>query len=95
MAALTIIYRRHATDQMEARDIAPREVRHVLETGETIEWRDTAEPFPRRLVLGYTVNGPLHVVAEDDGVAGVIYVRTAYRPSLMKWRDDWRTRRES
>jgi hypothetical protein len=88
-----VIFRRHATDQMHVRGIEPDEVRSALATGETIEEPAEGTENPVRLVLGYTEFGPLHVAVVDDEVTGAMVVVTAYRPSLLRWQPDWRTRR--
>lgn len=90
-----VIFRQHAYDRMYERGIAAAEVRAVLATGTEIETYPDDTPYPRRLLLGYTPNGPLHVVVADDPAAGALYVVTVYRPSLLRWESDWRTRRRA
>jgi hypothetical protein len=43
--------------------------------------------------MGYTEYGPLHVVVTDDEEEGAAVVITTYRPSLLQWEPDWKTRR--
>ena len=46
--------------------VGAKDVRHVLEQGETIKGYPEDKPYPSRLVLGWREARPIHVVAADD-----------------------------
>ncbi len=89
-----LVFSRHAVTQMFARAIDADEVATVVSTGETIASYPDERPHPKRLILGHTVGGPLHVVVGEDGEAGRSVVITTYRPDPALWESDWRTRRK-
>jgi len=77
---------------MLERQISADDVWWVLESGETIaEYRDD-RPVPSRLVLGWVLNEPLHVVAADDVDSDITVVISAYRPDPDLWSCDFRRR---
>lgn len=80
---------------MFERMIEVEDVRHVLETGETIEEYADDLPYPSRLVLGEREGRILHVVAADNAADGVTIVITTYEPDPRLWQADFRTRRTS
>jgi hypothetical protein len=43
-----------------------QDVRHVLQSGDTIAEYHDGRPIPSRLVLGWVRHRPIHVVAADD-----------------------------
>jgi hypothetical protein len=77
---------------MFERGISSEEVRHVLETGSTIESYPEDSPYPSRLVLGFAGQRPLHVVVADDEKAGQAIVITAYEPEPGSWDETFRKR---
>ena len=87
----TTIVTSHAFDQMEARGIAMDNITDCIQAGEIIEQYEDDKPYPSCLLLGYTNNKPLHVVASVD--SGFLWIITAYWPSLDKWLDDYKTRK--
>lgn len=84
--------RKHAQERAFQRKINRDEIRHVLETGETIAEYPDDRPLPSYLVLGWAEDGsrPVHVVAADDEEEGVTYVITVYEPDPKIWTDDFR-----
>lgn len=87
----------HATRRMYERAIYPRDVRHVLQTGEVIETYPTDWPLPNYLMLGWVEpepgrREPVHVVGADDDAAHVTHVITVYIPDPNRWTPDYRTR---
>lgn len=54
MNANRLVFRVHAIRRMFQRHISEQEVRHALETGETIETYTEDSPYPSRLVLGWS-----------------------------------------
>ena len=87
-----IIFRTHAIKRMFQRHINEKDVRSVLETGETIESYPDDTPYPSRLVLGWIGNRPLHVVVADNAADDQIIVITVYEPGQDKWVRDFKRR---
>jgi len=90
---VTFIYRTHAIERMAQRDVATDEVRDVVTDGETIEAYPDDEPYPSRLVVGWSGDRPLHVLVADDEDRRI--VMTVYEPDPDRWSDDFRTREDS
>ncbi len=94
MAASRIIFRVHALQRMFERGVTEEDVRHVLATGETIEEKyPDDQPYPSRLILGWTGNRPLHVVVADNESEETIIVITVYEPNPDLWEEDFRRRK--
>ena len=77
---------------MIERQVSVDEVRNVLDTGELIEQYAADEP-PRYLMLGWSGNRPIHVIAEDDPVSGETTVVTAYEPERKLWKAGFKERK--
>lgn len=93
-----LLYSTHASRRMYERTIYPRDVRHVLKTGEVIETYPGDLPLPSYLVLGWMESElghrvPVHVVAADDDEGAETHVITVYKPDLERWETDYKTRR--
>ena len=84
----------HIFVRLIQRNISIPDVENVIRTGEVIENYPNDDPYPSCLILGNTRNGKfIHVVCglgEDE-----IWLITAYYPDIMKWSEDFRTRKES
>ena len=78
---------------MFERGIEVSEILEILETGETIARYDRDRPYPSRLVLGWSGDRPVHVVAADDPESDITIVITVYRPDPDLWMGDFRRRR--
>lgn len=89
---LKLVFRVHAIRRMFERGISSEDVRHVLDTGSTIESYPEDTPYPSRLVLGFLGARPLHVVVADDEIEGQTVVITAYEPDPESWDETFRTR---
>ncbi len=89
---MKIIYPPYVLKRMIERGITVAEVRGVLENGEIIEEYKADSP-PRYLMLGWSRKRPIHVVGEDDPVAGETTVVTAYEPDIKRWKAGFRERR--
>ena len=89
-----LVFRVHAIRRMFERQITPRDVRGVLETGELIEEYPNDTPYPSRLVLGWRGPRPLHVVAADVTDAWETIVITVYEPDPSRWEPGFRVRRQ-
>lgn len=88
-----IHWQRHALERMMERDIFREDVKQVLLNGEIIEEYTDDQPFPSFLVFGITDNKPLHVVAALDKNNGWCYIITAYKPDLLHFEIDFKTRK--
>jgi hypothetical protein len=89
---MEIIYPPYVLKRMIERGITVADVRDVLENGELIEEYKADSP-PRYLMLGWSGKRPIHVVGEDDAVAGETIVVTAYEPDIKRWKASFRERR--
>lgn len=88
----SVAFKKHALVRIIERRINVDEVLTALELCETIQEYQNDKPLPSRLVLGFGNNRPLHaVVAVDDEMLWVI---TAYIPSLDIWNKDFKTRKK-
>ncbi len=90
---MTFIYRIHAIERMFERNISQKDVEVVFTNGETIEVYDEDKPYPSFLVLAYIEQRPLHVVFAKDDEENV-FVITAYEPTLLKWQNNMKTRKD-
>lgn len=93
MSKSTYIFRRHAVERMAARNITRDDVEFVVRDGEVIREYADDTPYPSRLILGWSENRPLHVVAADDNAANEIYIITVYEPDSEIWDEDFRSRK--
>jgi len=89
---MKLIFPRYVLKRMIERQISVDEVRDVLETGEIIERYQVDEP-PRYLMLGWSGERPIHVVAEDDPVSRETTVVTAYEPDRKLWKAGFKERK--
>lgn len=93
MKSRHITFRVHAIKRMFQRKISEKEVRHVVETGETIETYPEDSPHPSRLVLGWFGARPLHVVVADNLEDEETVVITVYEPREDEWEEDLKRRK--
>lgn len=87
-----IMWRKHAAEKMIQRGILRQEVIDTLESGECIQIYEYDKPFPSALFLGFIEQRPIHVVASFDESAALIYIITAYVPSLAIFEPDFKTK---
>lgn len=95
MISRQLIFRDHATQRIMQRGIRPKDIRFVLEYGETIEEYPTDSPYPSRLVLGRVRDKPLHVVAANHLTLPITFIITVYEPYPDQWEPDFKHRRKS
>ena len=82
----------HCLERMQERDITIDDIGCCINNGEIIEEYPNDYPHPSCLILGININGNyLHVVAGSDGK--ILFIISAYYPSLQKFEADYRTRR--
>jgi hypothetical protein len=89
---MKITYPPYVLKRMIERGVTVAEVRDVLKNGEIIEEYKADIP-PRYLMLGWNGKRPIHVVGEDDPLAGETIIVTAYEPDLERWETGFRERR--
>mgnify|MGYP001767050222 CR=1 FL=1 len=94
MTSPPLVFRIHAIQRMFQRGITKDDVRHVLEVGQVIEEYPEDQPYPSRLVLGWSGSRPLHVVASDDSSTHATIVITVYEPAPVKWEAGFSRRRK-
>ena len=92
MVGRQLLFRTHALQRMFERQISVDNVWWVLESGETIAEYPDDRPIPSRLVLGWVLNQPLHVVAADEKDSDITVVISTYRPDPKLWYPDFRRR---
>jgi hypothetical protein len=78
---------------MVERGIGVEEVRAAVHGGNTIADYPADTPFPSRLLLGWSGDRPIHVVAADDAESDITVVITVYRPDPERWEPGFRKRR--
>ena len=88
-----LVFRVHAVQRMYERRISERDVREILTAGETIEQYPDDTPYPSRLVLGWCLGQPIHLVVADNTEAHEIVVITVYEPDPTLWEPGFRQRR--
>ncbi len=79
-----LIFRKHAVQRMFERAISMAEVTHVLNHGQCIIDYPDDTPYPSRLILGWSGNRPIHVVAAESAENETIIV-TVYQPDPALW----------
>ena len=88
-----LVFRVHAVQRMFQRQVTVEDVRHVLETGEQLEAYPNDQPYPSRLVLGWCVSRPLHVVVAQNAAEDETIVITVYEPDPFLWDVGFKRRR--
>jgi hypothetical protein len=88
--ARRIHWRKQALDRARARGIDREQVFLVLETGDLLEERHDAKPFPKYLLMALVVpNRPLYAAASHDDKTVTIFVITVHWLDPKKWEDPW------
>ena len=91
---MKLIFRIHAIQRMFERQISPEDVRSVVESGETIQEYPDDTPYPSRLVLGWKLQRPIHIVVADNEVDNEKIIVTVYEPDPTQWADDFKRRKQ-
>lgn len=89
----SIVFTRHAVQQMFSRKISKDEVKDVIKAGEVIQAYPDDLPYPSYLILHYIKQRPLHVVAAKDTKTQTITVITAYEPAPELWDHSFKNRK--
>lgn len=90
----SIVWRKHAVERMQQREISRSDVLCVLEKGQQIESYPNDFPLPSGLFVGSLKSKILHVVAAFDDATGFVYIISAYEPDAHHFEKDLRTRRK-
>lgn len=85
MADKQLIFRVHALRRMVERRISKADIKKVLNEGEIIESYPDDMPYPSKLMLGWSSERPLHVVAAENREENQMIIITAYEPDPTKW----------
>ena len=93
MAGDPLVFRVHAIQRMFQRGLSEGDVRLVLESGDVIQEYPDDQPYPSRLVLGWSGSRPIHVVVSENQDDHEVVVITVYEPSPSHWEPDYRTRK--
>ena len=88
----SIVLTQHSHKRFAERGISIDDIGYVFRTGEIIEPYPDDTPFPSCLILGYSGERALHVVASID--EELVYIITAYAPNPEKWEADRKSRKE-
>ena len=81
-------------ERCRERGIVVKDIMNAVMTGEIIEYYPDDFPFPSCLVSGQSLKGDIiHICMSDEGESSKVI--TAYYPSLDKWNDDFKTRKEA
>lgn len=81
----SFVYTGHLLKKLIARNIDEQDVERIAQTGLVIRTYTDDQPFPSRLMLGFSTDSrPLHVViAQND--EQTCFLITAYWPDPLKW----------
>ena len=88
-----LVFRVHAVQRMFQRGISKDDVVRALRDGNVIEEYLEDQPYPSRLIMGWSGSRPLHVVASDNPTAQETIIITVYEPDPEKWDLSFRRRR--
>ena len=88
-----VLFRVHAVQRMFERNVSAKKVSQALQSGETIKDYTAERPEPSRLILGFQVKRPFHVVTSENPETNEITIITAYIPDPDKWNKDFKSRR--
>ncbi len=88
-----IEWKKHALKRLFERGLKRSQVFEAISNCEIIEQHSLQRPLPSVLVLGYYNNEALHVMLAVDEAEEMLWIITAYKPSLKEWMEDYKTRR--
>lgn len=87
-------WQKHAFERMMERSISRESVKNVVKNGSIIEEYREGVPFPTFLIMGWHGKQVLHVVLSYDESVNYCYIITVYKPDLIHFCDDFKTRRK-
>lgn len=89
-----ILWSLHAVKKLRVESLRKKEIEDSLNNCIIIEdYRMEGRPLPGCLALGFTGSDPVHVVIAIDRAFDGIFIITVYKPSLKRWKNDWKTRK--
>jgi hypothetical protein len=84
----------HAVKKLRVEGLRKRDVEVSLKECIIVEdYAMEGRPLPGCLILGFIDSDTLHAVIAIDRDFDRIFVITVYKPSLERWKDDWKTRK--
>ncbi len=84
----------HAVKKIRVEGLRKAEVENSLKGCIIIEdYPLEGRPLPDCLVLGYVGANPIHIVVAIDRGFDRIIIVMVYRPSLTRWENDWKRRK--
>ncbi|HMD33183.1 MAG TPA: DUF4258 domain-containing protein [Candidatus Acidoferrales bacterium] len=92
--AQELVFSVHALRRMSERRIAVEDVEGALSGGEVVEDYPDDQPYPSRLMLGWSGSRPIHVVIAENAPDNETVVVTAYEPEPGQWDASFRRRTE-
>jgi len=87
-------WQKHSLERMLERGITREGVKLAVMKGSIIEEYKTAVPFPTFLIMGQHGTQALHVVLSFDEASDYCFIITVYKPDLLHFTEDFRTRRK-
>jgi len=78
---------------MFERSISPKDVRKIVESGETINDYPDDTPYPSKLILGYVGKRPIHIVLGYNELDETCIAITVYEPSSDIWKEGFKEKR--
>lgn len=84
---------RHAFSGALNRGIMLADALDVVKNGEIIAKYLDTKPCPCFLILGFTKNGPLHVVVAKEMVSEECWLVTLYFPDPAIWNEDFKSKK--
>lgn len=93
MTPYRLVFRVHAIQRMFQRRIDEEDIRRALETARLIEEYPDDQPYPSRLILGWSGSRPIHVVVANNYSDNQVIVVTVYEPDPDEWEADFMRRK--
>ena len=90
--AQRLIFSVHALRRMAERRIAVEDVERTLSACDVIESYPSDQPYPSRLVLGWSGSRPIHIVTAENSADNETIVVTVYEPDRLQWDANFRRR---
>jgi hypothetical protein len=84
-----IIYSGHAVLRMGQRGINTVEIETILNSGLIIENYPSETPYPSYLLLCWSGNRPIHIVAADSNITQETIIISVYEPTIQRWESDF------
>lgn len=87
-------WKKHVAERLVERGITRLKVITVISNGVIIREYPDDTPCPSALFMGFIEKRPLHVVVAYNESISLVYIITAYEPSLRFFMDDFKTKRK-